>query len=174
MSRRSKAELVATVGICAGVIECGKLALAALPNIEVVTLLTAAFAYVFGWAGVLSALVFVVIEPIIWGFGPWVVSYFIYWPLVAAVYMLFGKAKLKNRYILTGVAVLLTVFFGLLTSFVDLIFFSQSLEGFLVRFFAYYARGVVFYALQIGSNAVLFFTVFPFLVRKLAKRNNER
>lgn len=166
--RRSKAALVATVGICAGVLECGKLALAALPNIEVVTLLTAVFGYVFGWAGIGSALVFVMIEPMIWGFGPWVVSYCIYWPLVALVYMFFGKIKLENRYILTGTAVLLTVFFGLLTSFVDLLFFSQSVEGFLVRFGAYYARGVLFYLLQTGCNTVLFFTVFNLLAKKIA------
>ena len=68
----SASKKVATVGICAATIECAKLALAALPNVEVVTLLCALYGYTFGWWGVLSTVVFVCIEPIIWGFGSWV------------------------------------------------------------------------------------------------------
>jgi len=174
MNKRSTAAAVATVGICAAIIECGKIVLAALPNIEVVTLLVALFGYTFGWAGVLSTVIFVMLEPIIWGFGAWCVSYFIYWPLVAVVFMLFGRGRVDNRLIFTASAVLLTVFFGLLTSFVDLLFYSQSFDNFFVRFFAYYLHGVVFYILQVSCNAVLFLFAFrPLLgrLKKISKRD---
>ena len=166
---RGAALTVATVGVSAAVIEGGKLALMALPNIEVVTLFVALFSYVFGAAGVLAAVVFVMIEPMIWGFGAWTIGYFIYWPLVAVVFMIYGKLRVENRYIITGTAVILTVLFGLLTSFVDLVFYSQSFDNFFVRYFAYYAQGAVFYLLQIGCNAVLFFLVFKYLADKLKK-----
>ena len=169
MRGRSAALTVATVGVCAALIESGKLALMALPNIEVVTLFVALFSYVFGAAGVLATLVFVLIEPMLWGFGAWTISYFIYWPFVAVVFMIYGRLRLENRYILTGTAVVLTVLFGLLTSFVDLVFYSQSFDNFLARYFAYYAQGAVFYLLQIGCNAVLFFLVFKYLAEKIKK-----
>ena len=167
--KRSIAYRVALVGICAASLECGKLALAALPNVEVVTLLTALYGYAFGVWGIASAVVFVCIEPLIYGFGTWIISYFIYWPLVALVFMLLGRLRVKNRLILTGTAVLLTFFFGILTSLVDLGLFSGFFENFLERFLIYYARGVYFYIAQIITNLVLFLFLFKPLCKKLAK-----
>ena len=40
---------VATVGVMAATLECAKLVLSFLPNIEILSLLTAIFGYVFGY-----------------------------------------------------------------------------------------------------------------------------
>ena len=82
-NRLSGAKALALVGLMAATVECGKLALSFLPNIEVVTLLLALYGYVFGWYGVSAAVVFVCIEPMIYGFGPWLLTYMIYWPAVS-------------------------------------------------------------------------------------------
>ena len=168
-NRTSPAKIIALVGIMAASVECAKLALMFLPNIEAVTLLLALYGYIFGIWGVVSAVVFVCIEPMLFGFGSWVVSYFIYWPLVALVFMILGRLRVKNRLILTGTAVLLTFFFGILTSLVDLGLFSGFFENFLERFLIYYARGVYFYIAQIITNLVLFLFLFKPLCKKLAK-----
>ena len=172
-SRRTAAKQVALVGIMAAAIECGKLALMAIPNVEVVSLLIGLFSYAFGWTGLLSAVVFVCIEPLIWGFGSWVISYFIYWPLLAFVFMTLGRLRVKNRLFLTGTAVVLTLFFGVLTSFVDIGIFSGYFDNLLYRFGIYYMRGIVFYALQVATNTVLFFFVFPLLCPRLEKIKNK-
>lgn len=164
----SGARAIALVGITAATVECGKLALAALPNIEIVTLLVALYGYVFGWYGVASAVVFVSIEPLIYGFGTWLPAYFIYWPLVAVVFMLLAKMRVRNRWLLTAAAVVLTVFFGILTSLIDVGLLSGNFDRFFYRFSVYYARGIVFYAIQIACNAVLFPLVFRFLADKLS------
>lgn len=169
----SGAKAIALVGITAATLECAKLALSAIPNVEVVTLLLALYGYVFGWYGVLSAVVFVSIEPIIYGFGTWVVSYYIYWPLVAMIFMLFGKIRLKNRWLLTAVALVLTFFFGVLSSLVDVGLLSGNFDNFLYRFGVYYARGIVFYAIQLACNAVLFPLAFNFLADKLSRLRAE-
>ena len=160
---------IALVGIMAATLECVKLALASIPNVEAVTLFTALFAYVLGPLGVAASLVFVCIEPIIWGFGTWIISYFIYWPLVAIVFMLLGRAKVKNIILITSVAVILTAFFGVLTSFVDVGLFSGAFDNLFYRFSIYYARGIGFYVTQIITNAVL----FPLLFRILTKAMNR-
>lgn len=169
LNRQSVALKVALVGIMAATVECGKLVLASIPNVEVVTLLIGLYSYTFGWLGILASVIFVCIEPLIWGFGTWVISYILYWPLVAIIFMVLGRARVKNRFILSGIAVLLTVFFGVLTSLVDIGLFSGSFDNFFVRFGIYYMRGVPFYLTQILCNAVLFVTVFPFLTRKLSR-----
>jgi hypothetical protein len=153
----------------AATVECGKLALVALPNIEVVTLLLALYSYVFGWMGIAAALVFIAIEPLIYGFGSWVISYFIYWPVLALLFAFLGRAKIKNRFLITLLAVLMTVLFGVLTSLVDVGLFSGAFDNFFYRFAAYYLRGIPFYLLQTGCNTALFFAVFPFLAKKLSQ-----
>ena len=167
MKRKSPARAVALVGIMAATLECAKLALSFLPNIEAVTLLVALYGYVFGILGVTSALVFVSIEPLIYGFGAWVVSYYLYWPLVAIVFMLLSELKVRNRWILTGVAVVLTAWFGVLSSLIDIGLLSGFFDNFWARFSVYYARGAVFYIVQIACNAVLFPLLFSFLCAKL-------
>ena len=161
--RISAVKYTALVGMMAATVECAKLALAVLPNIEAVSLLIALYSYVFGWAGVVAALVFVCIEPLVWGFGTLIVSYFIYWPLLALVFLAHGKIDLKNRFAVTGIVVFMTFLFGIITSLADVGLFSGSFDRFFYRFAVYYARGVLFYALHIGSNFLIFLLAFPLL-----------
>ena len=167
--KKSPARTIALVGLMAATVECGKLALALIPNVEVVTVLLALYGYVFGASGVMAAVIFVCIEPLIYGFGTWVITYFIHWPLVAVAFMLFSKLRIKNRWILTALAVVLTAWFGILSSLVDVGLFSGTYEKFWYRFGIYYARGITFYLTQIICNAVLFPLLFTYLAGKLEK-----
>ena len=163
----SAAKKIALVGIAAATVECGKLALSFLPNIEVVSILLAVYGYVFGYAGVLAAVVFVCIEPLIWGFGSWVITYFIYWPALAFVFCLLGRARMGSRWLSTGIAVAMTLFFGILSSVIDTAFLIGITPRFFSNLLLYYLRGIPFYALQLACNAVLFPTLFVFLTKKL-------
>ena len=160
---------VALVGMMAATLEVAKLVLAFLPNIEVVTLLCGLYGYVFGIWGVLATIVFVTIEPLIWGFGMWIISYYLYWPLVAVVFLLLGKAKIRNRVLLTATALVLTLWFGALSSAIDVGLFSGSYDRFFNRFSIYYARGIAFYAIQLACNAV----AFPLLFRPMSELLNR-
>ena len=163
------ARYVALVGIMAATMECGKLALSFLPNIEVVTLLHALYGYVFGAAGIVASLVFVCIEPLIYGFGTWVPAYLLYWPLVSLVFWLLSRLRVKNRWLITAVAVLLTAWFGVLTSLVEIGLFSGFFDDFFARFSVYYLRGIPFYVAEIAANAVLFPLLFRFVTEKLLR-----
>lgn len=161
------ARAIALVGIMAATLECGKLVLSFIPNVEVVTLLVALYGYVFGGLGIIAAAVFVCIEPLIWGFGSWFITYIIYWPLVAAVFMLLRRRGITSRLWLTLSAVGLTLLFGIISSIIDSAFLLGINENYLPNLLLYYARGIVFYLVQIVTNGVLFPTVFIFLAKKL-------
>lgn len=163
------ARKIALVGLMAASIECGKLALAALPNVEVVTLLVSIYGYCFGGLGVVASFVFVCIEPLIWGFNTWVATYFIYWPLLAVIFSLLGRGKVKNRWLITAVALVMTFLFGVLSSLVDVGLLSGAFDRFFYRFAVYYSRGVWFYLTQIAANAVIFPLLFPALSKKLSR-----
>ncbi len=168
----STAKKIALVGISAATIECGKLVLSGIPNVEVVTLLCALYGYVFGGLGVISVYVFVCIEPLIWGIGTWLPHYFIYWPLVSFVFLLLGRKKIQSRTLMTLAAVILTVFFGILSALIDVGLFSGYFDNFLSRFSIYYLRGVPFYLSQIITNALLFPTLFLPLAKRLQRINS--
>ena len=167
--RRSPSKSVALVGIMAATMECGKLVLSFLPNVEIVTLLCALFGYVFGYLGVASALVFVCIEPLIYGFGTWIASYFLYWPFVAGAFWLLARMRVKNRWLITALAVMLTIWFGVLSSLVEIGLFSGFFDSFLERFSVYYLRGIPFYAVQVATNAAVFPMLFTFAAKKLTR-----
>lgn len=161
------ARAIALVGIMAATLECGKLVLSFIPNVEVVTLLVALYGYVFGGLGIIAAAVFVCIEPLIWGFGSWFITYLIYWPLVATVFMLLRRRGITSRPWLTLSAVGLTLLFGVLSSAIDSAFLLGINENYLPNLILYYARGILFYITQLITNGVLFPTVFIFLTKKL-------
>ena len=169
LSAKGAARAASLVGIMAATIECAKLALSSIPNVEAVTLLIAVYSYIFGSLGVLAAFVFIMIEPLLWGFGSWLVSYLIYWPLVAVIFAALGKRGGAGRLASTVTAVALTIFFGVLTSLVDVGLFSGSYENFFARFSIYYARGISFYITHIITNAVAFPILFPPLTKLLYK-----
>ncbi len=70
----------------AATITGGKLALAAVPNVEIVTLLIIVYTAVFGLSVSLPVtLIFVSAEILIFGLNTWVVSYYIHWCALAAL-----------------------------------------------------------------------------------------
>ena len=163
------AKKIAFVGMMTASIECVKLALASIPNVEAVTLLIGVFSYSFGVLGLISTLLFVIIESLIWGFGTWIISYLIYWPLLSVVFIVLGKIGRTGILIPTAAAVLMTALFGVISSLVDVGIFSGSYDNFFYRFGIYYARGIVFYITQIVTNLVLFPTLFVPLTRVLKR-----
>lgn len=164
--RRAVAERIALVGIMAAFIETAKLALAALPNIEAVTLLVAVFSYSFGTLGFIATTVFVAIEPLIWGFGTWFISYLIYWPALSLLFIFLRHTGVKRIIPITAAALIMTALFGVISSLVDVGIFSGSYENLPSRFIIYYTRGIPFYLAQLITNLVL----FPVLFRPLTKR----
>lgn len=161
----------AYIAVCAATLTAGKAALAAIPNVEVVSLLLGVYGYVFNLAGVLSSLVFCAVEVLIWGVGSWVVLYFIYWPALAVLFAVFGRLKIKNKIVITLTACVMTTLFGVLSSLIDTGLFTGFHENFWRRFAVLYVRGGAFYLTQIICNAVAFTLLFPplcALLRRIA------
>lgn len=156
---------IALTALASATIEAVKFALNAVPNVEGVTLLCAVYGYCLGVGGVVAALVFCAIETAIFGVGPWVISYFIHWPAVALVFMLLARLKVKNRWVITLVAAVMTTLFGVQTSLVDTGLLTGFFDRFWYRFCIIYARGAVFYIVQIICNLV----VFPLLFVPITK-----
>jgi phosphate starvation-inducible membrane PsiE len=144
--------------VIAAMLLAGKFALSGIPNVEIVTVIIAVAAFCFPPTVTLSAvLVFCTVEWLLYGFGDWVVSYYIYWSLLALVFMplkLF-KNPIVRTAIAAVIAVVMSALFGVLTSAVHVLFYTKFTSDFWLYFFGYYTGGAVFYITQIVSNAVI-------------------
>ena len=95
-------------GMLAAMTFGAKWVMAALPNIEPVSLMVMIFGAVFGWKALFPVAVYVAAEILFYGLGTWNINYLYVWPLLAV-----GAILLRNvRHPL--VWALLSAVFGLL------------------------------------------------------------
>lgn len=180
MTARTKTQNVAlkmcVTAMFAAILVAGKTALAALPNVEVVTLFVALCAYVWGIGVALPAVcAFIAVDVAIWGVNTWIISYLIHWNAVALVFWLLSKIRSERKVtqivILTCAAVVLTVCFGVLTTAADTLVgftgqgFFVDFDNFGKRFAVMYSAGATFYVTQTVTNLLLLATVFMPLVQ---------
>lgn len=160
--------------LCAALLTGGKMALMLVPNIEVVTLLIMLFAYAFGLRIALPAtLIFCAVEGLLFGFGYWLIAYFIHWPGLVIMTVLLKKFKVSKTYIYIICGVAATAFFGVMTSAVDALFATQvSKINYFVMFSVVYIRGLVFYAAQVVSSIVFLTIAFPILSKQFLRLAN--
>lgn len=152
----------------------GKEAIAAIPNVEVVTIIIASCAFVWGPSVVVPAVfTFIALDVAIYNVGTWIISYVVHWNVVALCFCLLGKIvkkKWSTTVFATVIAVGLTALFSVLTSAVDTVIgyanggFFVDFSQFAARFAAVYVAGISFYALHVACNAVLFPVAFYPLV----------
>lgn len=164
---------VVQIAVASATVSAAKFALMAIPNVEAVSLLLAVYGFVLGWKGIAAALVFCASETLIWGAGTWVVTYFMYWPSLASVFALLGKTVKPSAIIATVVAFVMTLWFCVLSSLVDVGLTSGNFENFGERFTIYFLRGTWFYVAQIVCNLVLFPLLFKPLTSSLNRLINK-
>lgn len=150
------------VAVMSALLTALKFALSFIPNVEVVTLLIMVYAAVFGAAYTLPAVVvFCAVEIAIYGAGSWVILYFIYWPMLAAVSCLLF-ARRRNIFLAVAVAVVMSALFGVLSACCDTLYVAVGLyEGDLAHYWlAYYVRGLYFDLVHVVSNFIVIAVLF--------------
>ena len=174
VKQKRNALFVARPAILAALLLAGQVALRVVPNVEVVTLflMVAAFAFPPSTA-LIASVVFCAGEFLIYGFGFWVVAYFIYWPLLVLVSFTLKKIKTDKArgFAAAGIAAASTTFFGALTSLIDVLF-AVGFKDAGLFFFYYplkYVNGMYFYITHIVSNVILVSVFFNPLVVALRK-----
>jgi len=138
-----------------------QVAMAALPNINVVSVLIILTATIFGSGAFYSVAVFVALEGLIYGFGIWFVDYLYVWPLLTAFALLFRSNQ--NRLFWAIVTGTFGLCFGALCSIPYLFIGGPAMA------FSYWLSGIPFDITHCISNFVLTFVLYSPL-RKLLVR----
>lgn len=165
------AKKIAALAVMAALLVIGKVSLNLIPNVEVVSLFSALFGYVFGLWAMIPVTIFCLISGAYWGYNTWVLAYLIYFNLLVVVFWLLSKKQLNKPYIVAPIACVMTLFFGLVDAF--LIIILSGFENFWSRFCFYYGNGLAFVAIHIVSNTVIFALLFYLLSNLLTKLKNQ-
>ena len=154
---------IVLTALAAALLSAGKQALAAIPNVEVVTLLIMLYAACFKpQIAFVATGIFIVIECFIWGVHTWVLAYVIHWNFVAFMTFLLARVfKLKNRFIYLAFTIVVTAAFGVLTTLIDsIIGAGRTGRSFSLIFTITYMRGIYFYIVHVVGNAAFNIVLF--------------
>lgn len=155
----------ALFGVLGGLTFAMKLALAALPNIEPVSLMVMLFAVTFGRKAAYPIYTYVLLEMLAYGFGLWNISYLYVWPILAAAAWLMRQETHPLAWALLSGG--FGLMFGLLCAPVDAIIGGWGYA------LARWASGVPFDLLHCGGNFAIALVLFAPL-RRLFTRLYER
>ena len=116
MSGRGKLPVrdLVTLSLLGAMTVAAKELMAALPNIEPVTLLLMCATLVYGLRALYPSCIFVLLEGLLYGFGLWFISYLYVWPLL--VVLVYLARRNRSWLVWTAVAALCGLAFGPLTA----------------------------------------------------------
>ena len=142
-----------------------QVALAFLPNIELISLLIIVYTTVFGFRALIPTAVFVVAEWLIYGFGLWSINYIYVWPLLVVIAFIFRKNRSPILW------ALISGFFGL--AFGALCAIVQAFIGGIAYGVSYWINGIPFDLLHCAGNFVTALLLFKPLNKALELANKK-
>jgi energy-coupling factor transport system substrate-specific component len=144
---------VVVIAFLSAVLTVGKLSLAAVPNVEVVSLLFILYTVVFGWRyGLLTAVVFATTEILIWGLGLWTIGYYLIWPMLVLLTTMM-PANFRNLLGYTLLSGAFGLFFGLFFA----IYTAPLLN---ISVWVYWLNGIMFDVIHMVGNVVVMIVLY--------------
>jgi energy-coupling factor transport system substrate-specific component len=144
---------IAVMGLMVAVLEASVHAMAAIPNVEPVTLLLMLFTLFLGKRVIYVLAAYLLLEGCFYGFGLWWIMYLYIWPLLAFLTHLLRRQK--SVWVFAILSGLFGLFFGALCSIPYL--FIGGISG----AFAWWVSGIPFDLIHCVSNFLLCLFLFP-------------
>lgn len=149
-----KAHDLTLVAILAASLTAGKMVLSMIPNVEIVTFLLMSFTLLFGFKrAIMAAVVFVTIEVFIYGFGTWILGYYILWPMLIVITHFLAQ-RTRSEYAFAAVGSAFGFGFGLFFALFESIFYGI---GYAIP---YWISGIPFDIVHGVSNFILVLILF--------------
>lgn len=151
------------IAILSASLTAGKMALFSIPNVEIVTFLFIVFTVLFGKKrALLAAFVFATTEILLWGFGTWILGYYMIWPLLILCTSVFSKVT-KNEYVFAIIAGVFGFSFGFMFAIVESFFYGIAYGV------TYWISGIPFDIIHGVSNFIVALFLFKPVVKTIEK-----
>lgn len=152
---------IAVMGLMVAVLEASVHAMAAIPNVEPVTLLLMLFTLFLGKRVIYVLAAYLLLEGCFYGFGLWWIMYLYIWPLLT--FLTYLLRRQRSVWIFASLSGLFGLFFGALCSIPYL--FIGGISG----AFAWWVAGIPFDLIHCVSNFLLCLVLFLPLRRCLER-----
>jgi energy-coupling factor transport system substrate-specific component len=157
---------VVTMGLLSAILVIGQVGMAALPNIEPVTMLIIAYTLVYRKKVFYIIYAFALIEGIIYGFGIWWLNYLYVWTILA--FIVLAMQKNESLVIWCVLAGAYGLCFGFLCSI------PYFISGGLGAGFAYWASGIPYDITHCIGNIAVTGLLFKPVYNVLRKMHNSQ
>lgn len=151
--------------VLAVILLLGQVALAPLPNIEIVSLLVIVYSTVYRWKTLIILYVFALLEGVLFGFGIWWISYLYVWTILMTLSILLAPVLKDRSFLWAGLAGLFGLAFGSLTAIPYLFTGGPSFA------IAYIISGLMFDLLHAGGNLVVTFLLYRLIKSTVVQMN---
>lgn len=156
-----KAKDITLIAILSASLTAGKFVLSAVPNVEIVTFLFIIYTVVFGLKrAFFTSIVFTTTEILIYGFGTWLLGYYILWPTLILVTHLL-KRTVNSEYGFAAIAATFGFTFGLFFALFESIFYGI---GYAIP---YWISGIPFDIVHGVSNFIIVLVLYKPLTRTI-------
>ncbi len=154
---------IVLVGILSATLTAGKMALAFVPNVEIVTLLFILYTVTLGLKkALLTAIIFSTIEIFIYGFSTWILGYYFIWPALILITWVLRKT-VNSEYGYAIIGGLFGLCFGMFFAVFESIFYGWAYG------FSYWVRGIPMDILHGVSNFIVILLLYKPLSKILKK-----
>ena len=154
---------IVLVGILSATLTAGKMALAFVPNVEIVTLLFILYTVTLGLKkALLTAIIFSTIEIFIYGFSTWILGYYFVWPALILITWVLRKT-VNSEYGYAIIGGLFGLCFGMFFAVFESIFYGWAYG------FSYWVRGIPMDILHGVSNFIIILLLYKPLSKILKK-----
>lgn len=155
------AKEISALALMGALIFALKIALAALPNVNMNSLLIILTAVFFGWRVLYSVAVYIMLEGLVFGFGMWWFCYWYLWPILAIAAVLLRKND--SALIWAVVAGAFGLCFGALCSIPYLFIGGWAMA------LSYWVSGITFDLVHCAGNFVFTLTLYKPLYKVMEK-----
>lgn len=139
-----------------------------LPNVEMVSFLIIIYSLLYGKNAQIPVIIFNMLMGLVYGFGPWIIGYFILWPLLSFATVLLRKILIEKYLALAIFSAIYGLIFGFLYS-IPYFFIDPSYA------IAYWISGLPYDIVHMVGNYFIMLTlgkIFYNLIKKLNTQYN--
>lgn len=156
-----KAKDITLIAILSASLTAGKFVLSAVPNVEIITFLFIIYTVIFGLKrSILTSVVFTTTEILIYGFGTWLLGYYILWPILILITHVL-KRTINSEYGFAIVAAIFGFLFGLFFALFESLFYGI---GYAIP---YWIRGIPFDIIHGVSNFIIVLVLYKPLTQTI-------
>ncbi len=140
------AKEISALSVMGALIFAAKMALVALPNVNINCVLIILTAVFFGWKALYSVAIYIMLEGLVFGFGMWWFCYWYLWPIITVIAVIMRKND--SAVIWAVIAGIFGLSFGALCSIPYLFIGGWEMA------FSYWVSGIPFDVIHCCGNFV--------------------